>query len=257
MFAEDWLIDRREHLGNRLLYNAIEHSWNSERAKLRLTPVLGNIHTTNWRWGVAPILQLAAHTFPVFANEIGELPRFHPIDARRSSIGPHLLPSQSQVLGTQDIFPVSLHGSSLSPPAHHVPFPLHLSASSCGMVLRVGSPSLVRTFAGLSPPAILPCSCALRLDSPALTSSADFCPGHRTCLHARRSPLSQGRKAGQISPGKNETLRRPSVPFTPGLNEGTSLCCRAIPKPWRRWVPALPTPSAYDGLLVHRLAAFS
>ena len=143
---------------------------------------------------------------------------------------------------------MSLHGSSLSPPAHHVPVPLHLSASSCGMVLRVGSPSLVRTFAGLSPPAILLCSCALRLASPALMSSADFCPvtTHVAMRGAPSSRWAQSRtdlpashgfrlagyvRCAPIPKVRTKTSATQAFHLPPGLNDGISLCCASLSHP--------------------------
>ena len=87
------------------------------------------------------------------------------------------------------------------------------------------------------PPAILLCSCALRLVAPTTMASADFCPD----------------RSRQISPGKNAMLPRATAAFTsPGKPDDFAVLCQLVvpDRPSMRFLfigsqvsPSLPSPS--------------
>ena len=93
------------------------------------------------------------------------------------------------------------------------------STSPAGVVGELTVRPAVRAFPfgsalrWVRPPAILTCSCALRLVTPTTMASADFCPD----------------RSRQISPGKNAMLPRATAAFTsPGKPDDFAVLCQLV-----------------------------
>ena len=98
--TEPRVKDRPEDLRDRLLDHAIQHRRDTQQSDT--TVGLCHLHTSHRRGFICPLLQRATQLRPVRAELLRELVDGEAIDARRSVVGPHLLPRPAQVVLFQD-----------------------------------------------------------------------------------------------------------------------------------------------------------